>query len=70
MRATPSMRRVKIKPYSAAYFKLVELLPEIRELLAVGEKIVLAGRLVAVEVTDSGTETLTDRELESIRSNW
>lgn len=70
MRATASMRRVKIKPYSAAYFKLVELLPEIRELLAVGEKIVLAGRLVAVEVTDSGTETLTDRELESIRSNW
>jgi hypothetical protein len=69
-RVTDQMKRVKVKPYSAAYFKLVEALPEIRELLSVGEKVVVAGRLVAIEVTDSGVETMSEREIESVRSNW
>ena len=69
-RVTPQMKRVKIKPYSAAYFKLVEAVPEIRELLSVGEKVVVGGRTVAIEITDTGVEELTEREIESIRSNW
>ena len=70
VRVTPQMKRVKIRPYSAAYFKLVEALPELRELLSVGEKMVVAGRLVAIEIADSGVEDLNVREVESIRSNW
>ena len=70
VRVTAQMRRVKVRPYSAAYFKLVEILPEIRELLSVGEKVVVAGRTVAIEVSDAGAESLSERELESIRSNW
>jgi Ca-activated chloride channel family protein len=70
VRVTAQMPRVKVKPYSAAYFKLVELVPELRELLSVGEKVVIAGRNVAVEVTDKGSEVLTEREIEMVRSNW
>jgi len=70
VRAVPDMRRVKVKPFSAAYFALAEELPGLREALAVGERVIVAGRAVAIEVTDTGADTLSERELESVRSNW
>lgn len=70
VRLVPDMKRVKVKSYSAAYFALAEALPGLREALALGEKVVVAGRAVAIEVTDTGAETLSERELESVRSNW
>jgi Ca-activated chloride channel family protein len=70
VRAVAEMKRVKVKPFSAAYFALAEALPGLREALAVGERIVVAGRAIAIDVTDAGVESLSDRELESVRSNW
>jgi Ca-activated chloride channel family protein len=70
LRMTPQMRRVKVKPYSAAYFKLLEMIPELREAFAVGEAVIVVGRAIAVEVSNGGEESLTERELESVRSNW
>lgn len=70
VRVTPDMKRVKVKAYSAAYFALAEQLTGLREALALGEKVVVAGRAVAIEVADTGAETLSERELESVRSNW
>ena len=70
VRVTAKLKRVKVKPYSAAYFRLVEAVPEIRELLSIGEKVVVAGRSIAVEVSDGGVDTLSDSEIESVRSNW
>jgi Ca-activated chloride channel family protein len=70
VRVAPDMKRVKVKAYSAAYFALAESLTGLRESLALGEKVVVAGRAVAIEVTDTGAETLSERELESVRSNW
>jgi hypothetical protein len=65
-----AMRTVKIKAYSEAYFALAERIPELREALAVADRVVAAGRGVAVEVADDGAERLSDRELREIAAQW
>lgn len=69
-RLTDSMRRVKVRIYSAAYFRLLELLPELREPLALGERVIAAGRSIAVEVSPEGAESLSDAELRDVQSKW
>jgi Ca-activated chloride channel family protein len=62
--------RVKVRAYSAAYFRILELLPELREPLALGDRVIVAGRSIAIEIAPSGVETLTDRELSDLQSKW
>jgi Ca-activated chloride channel family protein len=64
------MRIVKVKPYSAAYFALLEAVPELRSALAVGEAVRVAGRVVAIEVAGDGLDQLTDAQVASVRSDW
>jgi len=59
-----------VKPFSDAYFKLIELLPELREPFSVGERAIVAGRSMAIELTPIGVEKLTDRDVALIRNNW
>ena len=65
-----SMQRVKVRAFSAAYFRILELLPELREPLALGDRVVVAGRSIAVEIAPTGAETLSDRELSELQSKW
>jgi hypothetical protein len=65
-----SMRRVKIKSYSAAYFAILDALPELREPLALGDRVVVAGREIAIEIAPSGVEKLSDREIQDLQSKW
>jgi Ca-activated chloride channel family protein len=64
------MRVVRIKPYSAAYFALLEAVPDLRPALAVGDAVRVAGRAVAIEVAGDGVEQLTDAQVASVRSDW
>jgi Ca-activated chloride channel family protein len=61
---------LKVKPFSEAYFKLIEMLPDLREPFSIGERVLVAGRSMAVELTSSGEERLTDRDLALIRDRW
>ena len=61
---------LRVKPYSEAYFKLLELEPDLREAFAIGEHAIIAGRSMAIELTASGVERLTDRELTMLRERW
>ncbi|MGZ3330603.1 MAG: VIT domain-containing protein [Gemmatimonadaceae bacterium] len=61
---------LRVKPFSDAYFKLTELLPELREPFSVGERAIVAGRSMAIELTPNGVEKLTDRDVALIRNNW
>ncbi len=61
---------LRVKPFSDAYFKLLELQPDLREALAVGERAIVVGRDMAIEVTPSGVERLTDRDLALLRDRW
>jgi hypothetical protein len=61
---------LKVKPFSDAYFKLLEMVPDLREPFSVGERVLVAGRTMAIELTPSGEESLTDRDLALIRDRW
>lgn len=64
------MRVVRIQPFSDGWFTLVAQLPELREPLALGSRVIVAGRGIAVEVTPSGATTVSAAELEALRHGW
>jgi Ca-activated chloride channel homolog len=64
------MRLVRVRPYSAAYFALLEAMPELRPAFAVDDRVRVAGRTVAVEVAPNGVDRLTDAEVASVRADW
>ena len=61
---------LQVKPFSEAYFKLIEMLPDLREPFSVGERVLVAGRSMAIELTPSGEERLTDRDVTLIKDRW
>jgi Ca-activated chloride channel family protein len=65
-----SMSRIKIRAYSSAYFRILDALPELREPFALGDKVVIAGRSVAIEIMPTGVDSLTDREIADLQSKW
>src|SRR5438046_2171202 len=65
-----SMRRFKLRAYSPAYFRILEIIPDLREPFALGEKVIVAGRSVAIEIAPDGAESLTDAELKALQSSW
>ncbi|MGH7622851.1 MAG: hypothetical protein ACREMU_10965, partial [Gemmatimonadaceae bacterium] len=63
-------RVVRIKPYSAAYFALLDAIPELRAQFAVGERVLVSGAHVAVEVSPDGVSQLGDAELRTLKEQW
>jgi Ca-activated chloride channel family protein len=61
---------LRVKAFSDAYFKLIEILPDLREPFTVGERVIVAGRGMAIELTPSGEDHLTDRDITLIRDRW
>jgi hypothetical protein len=61
---------LQVKPFSDAYFKLLEILPDLREPFSVGERVIVAGRSMAIELTASGKDRLTDGDVTLIRNRW
>jgi Ca-activated chloride channel family protein len=56
----------KVKPYSKAYFALIAEAPELREMLSLGEKVLVAGQSGALEIDDAGREELTGPEVDRL----
>ena len=74
-RYAPTMRTVRVKPYSAAYFAVLGRVEELRAPFALMGKdgtpgVIVAGRTVAVAVVADGVETLDARELASVEAGW
>ena len=74
-RYTNTMRLVRVKPYSAAYFVLLEKIDELREPFALLSSngttgVVVAGRSVAIAVAADGVETLSARDLSNVEASW
>ena len=61
---------VKVKAFSEAYFKIMEQIPELREVFALGDKVLVSGRNVSIEIGERGMESISDGELSRIRSGW
>ena len=74
-RYTTAMRTVRVKPYSAAYFTLLERLDDLRAPFALMGKdgtpgVVVAGRTVAIAIDAAGAESLDSRDIAAIESGW
>ena len=61
---------LQVKPFSDAYFKLIEMIPDLREPFSVGERVIVAGRSMAIELTPSGKDRLTDGDATLLRDRW
>jgi hypothetical protein len=61
---------LQVKPFSDAYFKLIQMVPDLREAFTVGERVIVAGRTMAIELTSSGKENLSDRDVSLIKDRW
>jgi Ca-activated chloride channel homolog len=61
---------LKVKPFSDAYFRLIELQPDLRESLSVGDRAIVVGRTMAIELTPNGVERLSDRDESLLRTRW
>ena len=70
LRRTESTRVVKVKSFSEAYFKIIDAIPELREVFALGDRVVVTGRDVAIEIGPTGMDTVSDSELKRIQSGW
>jgi len=66
LRFDPSFRVVKVAPFSAAYFELVQRLPGLRTYLVLGERLVIAGDGLVLEIDASGLTTWRSRELAQV----
>ena len=65
-----SARTVTIKPYSEAYFKLIDAIPELREVFSLGDKVVVSGRALTIKLAESGSASVTDDQLKDIQRSW
>jgi hypothetical protein len=64
------METIRVRAFSSAYFELLDSFPELRPALALGDRVIVAGEGVAIEVGPSGVETLEGAELRRIRAAW
>lgn len=61
---------LRVKPFSEAYFKLIEMMPELREAFSFSERLIVSGRSMAIELSAQGKEQLTDSDLRQLRERW
>ena len=61
---------LRVKPFSEAYFKVIEMIPELREAFALSERLIVSGRTMTIELTAEGKETLSERDQVMLRDRW
>ena len=61
---------LRVKPFSDAYFRIIELQPDLREAFSVGERAIVAGRSMAIELSPNGAEQLSERDQSMLRDRW
>jgi Ca-activated chloride channel family protein len=70
IRANSSLAVVKIKPYSEVYFQLLKAVPALSPVFSLGERVVVAGKSVVIQLDAAGAEKLTASELEALVKKW
>ena len=68
--AAPQARTLRVRPFSEAYFAVMERLPELREAFALGERVAVHGRTVTVILAADGEETLSGNALAALTRDW
>ena len=65
-----SMQVVKVRAFSDAYFRLIDVIPELRDVFAIGDKVLAAGKSIAIETGDDGITTMDDTRLRQVQERW
>ena len=68
--AATGARMVTVKPFSPAYFTLMERVAELRELFGVGERMEIHGRAVTIRLAEDGVARLDEAALTAITRDW
>jgi Ca-activated chloride channel family protein len=69
-RSADGTRAVKVKAYSEAYFALVRELPDLAPAFALGDRVLVRGTKVTIEVAPDGVEHLSGADITSIVAAW
>ena len=69
-RHSSDRKTVKVRAYSEAWFTLARELPGLSDLLALGDRVIVDGKSVAIEVAENGAEKLDAAQVAVIRSQW
>jgi Ca-activated chloride channel family protein len=65
-----SVRRVSVRAFSPAYFALVDKIPDLKAIFALGEKVTAGGRNVVVMLDAQGAEQLSASDLAAVLRDW
>ena len=65
-----TQRTVQVKAFSPLYFELVNQLPDLKNALALGDEVLVAGRNVAIQVGTSGLERMTTQQILELVKAW
>jgi len=68
--ASARARTVRVRPYSDAYFALMNRTPELREVFALGDRVEARGRAVTVVLAADGLERLSAADVDAITRDW
>jgi len=71
LRFRAGMETIIIKPYSKAYFDLLTQLPELRPSFALGNRVIVVGKSLAISLDDAkGVAELSDATRKTIARGW
>lgn len=65
-----SVVKVRVQSFSAAYFRVLDIVPSIKPMLALGDHVIVAGRGVVLEVGPDGLTDLGARDVAALRAGW
>ncbi|HEX6315368.1 MAG TPA: VWA domain-containing protein, partial [Gemmatimonadaceae bacterium] len=67
---TQKQRLVQVKAFSPLYFELVDKLSGLKDVLTLGEEVLVAGKGVAIQIGPSGLERMTAQQLADLVKVW
>jgi hypothetical protein len=64
------LRTVRVRPYSPLYFELMRRIATLQPVFALGDRVLVAGRAVAVELHPDGLDRVDDALLAGVVRDW
>ncbi|HXT47044.1 MAG TPA: hypothetical protein VN717_00310, partial [Gemmatimonadaceae bacterium] len=65
-----SVIKLRVQAFSAAYFRVLDIVPSIKPMLALGDHVIVAGRGIVLEVGPQGATDLDARAIAALNAGW
>ena len=65
-----SLRTIRVKPFTPLYFELMKRMPAFQKYFALGDRVIVSGKRVTIELRDDGSERVDETLLASIVRDW